>query len=147
MTDPQRPISFKSSFHCTVSKFDVSIYVPLKSVLEAKLTEYTLLQTSISETWHFSCVKHFYGVSRNMCNSRVMCYHILLLKSLNVQVRGEENTTPIRAGTLLTNASYHLTSHVCERAGEMIQWLRSLTTLLEVLSSNPWNHMVAHNHL
>jgi hypothetical protein len=32
-------------------------------------------------------------------------------------------------------------------AGEMAQWLRALTILPEVLSSNPSNHMVAHNHL
>ena len=31
-------------------------------------------------------------------------------------------------------------------AGEMAQWLRALTALPEVLSSNPSNHMVAHNH-
>ena len=29
--------------------------------------------------------------------------------------------------------------------GEMAQWLRALTGLPEVLSSNPSNHMVAHN--
>jgi len=33
------------------------------------------------------------------------------------------------------------------RAGEMAQRLRALTALPEVLSSNPSNHMVAHNHL
>jgi hypothetical protein len=33
------------------------------------------------------------------------------------------------------------------RAGEMAQWLRALTVLPEVLSSNPSNHVVAHNHL
>jgi hypothetical protein len=33
------------------------------------------------------------------------------------------------------------------RAGEMAQWLRALSALPEVLSSNPSNHMVAHNHL
>jgi hypothetical protein len=33
-------------------------------------------------------------------------------------------------------------------AGEMApQWLRALTALPEVLSSNPSNHMVAHNQL
>jgi hypothetical protein len=32
-------------------------------------------------------------------------------------------------------------------AGEMAQWLRVLTTLPKVLSSNPSNHMVANNHL
>jgi hypothetical protein len=31
-------------------------------------------------------------------------------------------------------------------AGEMAQRLRALTALLKVLSSNPRNHMVAHNH-
>jgi hypothetical protein len=30
--------------------------------------------------------------------------------------------------------------------GEMAQWLRQPTALLKVLSSNPSNHMVAHNH-
>jgi hypothetical protein len=34
-----------------------------------------------------------------------------------------------------------------EKAGEMAQWFRALTALLKVLSSNPSNHMVAHNHL
>jgi hypothetical protein len=32
-------------------------------------------------------------------------------------------------------------------AGEMAQRLRALTTLPEVLSFIPSNHMVAHNHL
>jgi hypothetical protein len=32
------------------------------------------------------------------------------------------------------------------RAGEMVQWLRAPTALPKVLSSNPSNHMVAHNH-
>jgi hypothetical protein len=32
-------------------------------------------------------------------------------------------------------------------AGEMAQWLRSLTALPEVLSSVPSNRMMAHNHL
>jgi hypothetical protein len=32
-------------------------------------------------------------------------------------------------------------------AGEMAQWLRVPTALLKVPSSNPSNHMVAHNHL
>ena len=34
-----------------------------------------------------------------------------------------------------------------KRAREMAQWLRVLTALSEVPSSNPSNHMVAHNHL
>jgi hypothetical protein len=32
-------------------------------------------------------------------------------------------------------------------AGEIAQQLRALTALPEVLSSNPSNYMVAHNHL
>jgi hypothetical protein len=31
-------------------------------------------------------------------------------------------------------------------AGEMAQWLRAPTALPKVLSSDPSNHMVAHNH-
>jgi hypothetical protein len=31
-------------------------------------------------------------------------------------------------------------------AGEMAQWLRALTALPKFPSSNPSNHMVAHNH-
>jgi hypothetical protein len=31
-------------------------------------------------------------------------------------------------------------------AGEMAQWLRVPTALPKVVSSNPSNHMVAHNH-
>jgi hypothetical protein len=31
-------------------------------------------------------------------------------------------------------------------AGEMAQWLRAPTALPKVPSSNPNNHMVAHNH-
>jgi hypothetical protein len=31
-------------------------------------------------------------------------------------------------------------------AGEMAQQLRALTAAPEILSSNPSNHMVAHNH-
>jgi len=32
-------------------------------------------------------------------------------------------------------------------AGDMVQWLRALAALPEVLSSIPSNHMVAHSHL
>jgi hypothetical protein len=32
-------------------------------------------------------------------------------------------------------------------AGKMAQWVRALAALPEVLSTNPSNHMVAHNHL
>jgi hypothetical protein len=33
-----------------------------------------------------------------------------------------------------------------DQAGGMAQRVRALTVLLKVLSSNPSNHMVAHNH-
>jgi hypothetical protein len=33
------------------------------------------------------------------------------------------------------------------RVGEMAQWLKAPIVLPKVLSSNPSNHMVAHNHL
>jgi hypothetical protein len=34
-----------------------------------------------------------------------------------------------------------------KEAGEMVQWIRALTALPEVLSSILSNHMMAHNHL
>jgi hypothetical protein len=40
----------------------------------------------------------------------------------------------------------NLNKNICPWAGEMAQWVRALTALLKVLSSNPSNHMVAHNH-
>jgi hypothetical protein len=39
------------------------------------------------------------------------------------------------------------TERICPWAGEMAQQLRALAALLEVLSSIPSNHMVAHSHL
>ena len=47
--------------------------------------------------------------------------------------------------------SFHVTTYTLiskphKGAGEMAQWLRALTALPKVLSSNPSNHMVAHNH-
>jgi hypothetical protein len=36
--------------------------------------------------------------------------------------------------------------NIAEGAGEMAQWMRAPTALPKVLSSNPSNHMVSHNH-
>jgi hypothetical protein len=46
----------------------------------------------------------------------------------------------------LEYADFELSERI-SRAGEMAQQLRALTALLEVLSSIPRNHMVAHNYL
>jgi hypothetical protein len=40
----------------------------------------------------------------------------------------------------------HLHLKANRGAGEMAQRLRAFTALLKILSSNPSNHMVAHNH-
>jgi len=45
--------------------------------------------------------------------------------------KNELEPSPLKSGT---------------RAGELAQWLRALTALPGVLSSNPSSHMVAHNH-
>jgi hypothetical protein len=42
--------------------------------------------------------------------------------------------------------SYRLTWKAEIQAGEMAQRLRALTALLKIWSSNPSDHMVAHNH-
>jgi hypothetical protein len=39
-----------------------------------------------------------------------------------------------------------LITNTLNRAAEMAQQVRALTALPKVLSSNPSNHMVAHNH-
>jgi hypothetical protein len=41
---------------------------------------------------------------------------------------------------------YQLLRNMSLGAGEMAQWLRAPTALPKVPSSNPSNHMVAHNH-
>jgi hypothetical protein len=45
------------------------------------------------------------------------------------------------------NFLFIIIKKLCQGNGEMAQWLRELTALLDVLSSIPSNHMVAHNHL
>jgi hypothetical protein len=50
-------------------------------------------------------------------------------------------------GTGLTALLFTAAKNEEEGAGEMAQRLRALTALLKVLSSNPSNHTVAHNHL
>jgi hypothetical protein len=42
---------------------------------------------------------------------------------------------------------YSKNNKIEDKAGAMAQLLRAPTTLPKVLSSNPSNHMVAHNHL
>ncbi|GAB1300548.1 Predicted gene 16181 [Apodemus speciosus] len=44
------------------------------------------------------------------------------------------------------NGSISIHKNVKDGAGEMAQLLRALTALPEILSSIPFNHMVAHNH-
>ena len=74
---------------------------------------------------------------------------------LNVSLctgKSSEQPPVLCAGELRTGLSGTQGSHgtvdskKLSRAGEMAQWLRALTALLKVLSSNPSNHMVAHNH-
>jgi hypothetical protein len=43
--------------------------------------------------------------------------------------------------------TYFIILKMSLRAGEMAQWLRALTVLPKVVSSNSSNHMMAHNHL
>jgi hypothetical protein len=62
------------------------------------------------------------------------------------------NNSSQQACYLLTGISRREDDPVCSRlgfsqAGEMAQQLRTLTALPKVLSTNPSNHTVAHNHL
>jgi hypothetical protein len=54
---------------------------------------------------------------------------------------------PLMAHQAATEMLVFLSRKKGTGAGEMAQWLRTPTALPKVLSSNPSNHMVAHNHL
>ena len=56
----------------------------------------------------------------------------------------ESQLAKVRRGKMVKISTI---KHGYLRAGEMAQCLRALAALPEVLSSNPSNHMVAHNHL
>jgi hypothetical protein len=59
----------------------------------------------------------------------------------------ELRNPPISASRVLgLRACTTMPDLAVEMAGEMAQWVRALAALLKVLSSNPSNHMVAHNH-
>ena len=47
---------------------------------------------------------------------------------------------------ILSHLGIHPIYKYKTRAGEMAQWVRAPTALPKVMSSNPSNHMVAHNH-
>jgi hypothetical protein len=50
-----------------------------------------------------------------------------------------------KAGGSVVERIHNILSQAKSRAGEIAQWIRALTALLKVLSSNPRNYMVAHN--
>ena len=72
-----------------------------------------------------------------------------LIETSSLFVRSESQKHVLTPSFLLGNCIeywIHALKKDC-RTGEMAQRLEALTTLLEVLSSNPSNHMVAPNHL
>jgi hypothetical protein len=62
--------------------------------------------------------------------------NLQFLRKLNINISKHSET-------LLLNVQARKTT---PGAGEMAQWLTALTALPKVLSSNPSNHMMAHNH-
>ena len=60
-------------------------------------------------------------------------YHQIIKQGRHHQARNSNNPNGMQNG--------------CAGHGEMAQWLNALTAPLKVLSSNPSNHMMAHNHL
>jgi hypothetical protein len=53
----------------------------------------------------------------------------------------------LKHGRRIYSGVLKIALRVIMRAGETAQWLRALTVLPEVLSSNPKNHMVTHSQL
>jgi hypothetical protein len=67
-----------------------------------------------------------------------------LLNGIEQTKKEMRKTTPF---TIATNSIKYLGVTLTKQAGEVAQRLRALTALPKVLSSNPSDHMVAHNHL
>jgi hypothetical protein len=63
------------------------------------------------------------------------CSTFLITRKMQMNTTLRFHLTPVRMAKIKNSG-----------AGEMVQWLRVLTALPKVLSSNPSNHMVAHNH-
>jgi|UPI0000F50BB8 hypothetical protein len=53
---------------------------------------------------------------------------------------------PVHPRTLDAPIFKKIQENTKDRAGEMAQLVRAPTALLKILSSNPSNHMMAHNH-
>jgi hypothetical protein len=70
----------------------------------------------------------------NLCSTMLM----------NINYRPRAQATPFLPWNPVQTNS--LVRNVFWGAGEMAQRVRALTALLKVMSSNPSNHMVAHNH-
>jgi hypothetical protein len=62
--------------------------------------------------------------------------------AISIMIRQEHHE--LEASLSYAESSYLKNNYY--RTGEMAQWVRALTALPKVLSSNPSNHMVAHNH-
>jgi len=80
---------------------------------------------------HSQCLKHSQ-------QTRVFCY----FKGLVLKLWAKDGI-----GAYLLKTDMDGVQETLWWGGEMAQWLRKLTALPEVLSSNPSNHMVALNHL
>jgi hypothetical protein len=85
-------------------------------------------------------------LAKDWLPSTIAASHILLLSPWNVTSGFQDkHATSIK---LILNFKDLVEKKKKSKtwAGEMAQWLGALTALLKVLSSNPSNHMVAHNH-
>jgi len=70
----------------------------------------------------------------------------LIQESIWLQVRGGQSLNPGQKPWAWCPDTFK-NKELKHGTGEVAQWLRALTALPEVRSSNPSNHMMAHNHL
>jgi hypothetical protein len=93
-----------------------------------------------------------------LCQENFSCSLIIFLEILEIWLvmlrRNSKNPSGRESLIAHDNKSEWEESSPCTstlqeiqiRAGELAQWARVLTALPKVPSSNPSNHMVAHNH-
>jgi hypothetical protein len=86
------------------------------------------------------------SVSVTECLTSSRGVHWLLVAGLPISGLNREKETQLKNHMLWAGEMAHWL-RVLTGAGKMAQRLRVPTALPEVLSSNPSNHMVAHNHL
>ena len=96
--------------------------------------------------YHYGC--HLYNADDSVQCRRDTGFKEDFVKKQGAQVRNPRLASRSCTRLWVLSCTTVVYCLLCKNkeAGEMAQWLRALTPVPKVLSSNPSNHMVAHNH-